>query len=142
MSNYVVPEGMLKAARKTEGEWLMSRSAQAATAEGCSDVVLAAALRWQSENPQMPTDEQLASMRHDLRFRPGVDFDIQKLCGEWLRRMYLAPEPEATDFDSVRRYANISTKTLAEHEWVKSEDYDSLLEAYRRGRRSASTASR
>jgi hypothetical protein len=31
MSNYVVPEGMLKAARKAEGEWLMSRSASTAS---------------------------------------------------------------------------------------------------------------
>ena len=55
---------------------------------------LKAFIRWQSEQSQSPSYEQLASMKADLRFRM-VDFDIKKLCGEWVRRMYLAPlEPE------------------------------------------------
>jgi hypothetical protein len=47
--------------------------------------------------------------------------------------MYLAPEPnpKVAEFDNVRRYAHISTETMDRHEWVKAEDYDALLEAYR-----------
>ena len=96
MSNYVVPEGMLKAARKAEGEWLMSRSAQAATAEGCSDVVLAAALRWQSENPQVPTSLEVCEMLVPMAIIQTPSH-FMYFAEQLVRRMYLAPEPEVPE---------------------------------------------
>jgi hypothetical protein len=132
MSNYVVPEGMLKAARKAEGEWLMSRSAQAATAEGCSDVVLAAALRWQSENPQVPTSLEVCEMMAPMG-SIQTPSHFMYFAEQLVRRMYLAPEPEASE----------EVKDLLWPSYRSASDLDrAVIEAYSRGWRSASTASR
>ena len=49
---------------------------------------LEAALRWQSENPQVPTEQQLSDMAADAHVC------MDEVIAEWQRRMYLAPEPE------------------------------------------------
>lgn len=100
-------------------------------------------VRWQRENPPKPTKLQAIALR-ELAIVTSSTYDRVEptiasesaVAIEWVSRMYDAPEQEVPDFDSVRRYANISTETLAEHEWVKSEDYDSLLEAFRRVQKS------
>ena len=53
---------------------------------------LQAFIKWQSENPPVPTEEQIT----DLRFTVDGDTyrERQKLIAvEWIRRMYLVPEP-------------------------------------------------
>jgi hypothetical protein len=38
---------------------------------------------------------------------------------------------QSLEFGSVARYACINYETFARHEWVKAEDYDRLLSAFR-----------
>jgi len=90
---------------------------------------LEAALRWWKENPSMPTDEQLDTMKRDLRFRDGVDFDLQKLCAEWQRRAFLAPEPEVPDAILALICREDETPPCRK---VYNER---ILEAYRRGQK-------
>jgi ribosomal protein L37AE/L43A len=54
---------------------------------------LEAALRWQSENPQVPTEQQLSDMAADAHVC------MDEVIAEWQRRMYLAPEPEVDRVD-------------------------------------------
>jgi hypothetical protein len=84
---YVLPEGMRGAA-------LMSLDDPAHT----PNIVaywefLEAALRWQSENPQVPTEQQLSDMAADAHVC------MDEVIAEWQRRMYLAPEPEVDRVD-------------------------------------------
>ena len=110
----------------------MSRSAQAATAEGCSDVVLAAALRWQSENPQVPTSLEVCEMMAPMA-SIQTPSHFMYFAEQLARRMYLAPEPEVPE----------EIKDLLWPSSRSASDLDrAVIEAYRRGRRSASTASR
>ena len=94
----VVPEGMLNAVAETKyGDQICSIETAVSLRDGVrKDIEVA--LRWLSENPIMPTDEQLDEMEGDIRYRVGVNFDIQKLISEWQRRMFFAPEPEAPRF--------------------------------------------
>jgi hypothetical protein len=60
-----------------------------------------ALIRWQSENPQVPTWEQKKALRchlHPAESKGNGAWmgttDIEDGAVEWQRRMYLAPEPE------------------------------------------------
>ena len=79
----VVPEGMLDAA--------MRASMEAGLGIGPSTelrVVLEAALRWQKENPPVPTDDFVEEV-----IREHSRTNVKWSCVEWVRRMYDAPEP-------------------------------------------------
>lgn len=112
-----IPEGMLKAAAEAATSphyWSANplgndRQCVACCAIDCSSAgeapclglpswrmnkILEAALRWQKEHYLTPTDEQVAQMKTEIRFRNGLYFDISRLCGAWIHRMYDAPEPE------------------------------------------------
>ncbi len=53
-------------------------------------LILQAFVKWQSEHPIVPTEEQMTAVRVSVGFYPG---DHRQLMAEWIRRMYLAPEP-------------------------------------------------
>ena len=117
-----IPAGMLKAAY----EWCPASFAMPAVKS-----MLEAALRWLSDNPITPTDEQLNEMKNDLRFRM-IDFDIQKLCAEWQRRMFLALElvPEAVK-DLLCGASDIDKEA-----YFRPDIYNKrIIEAFNRGRR-------
>ena len=85
----VVPEGMLDAA--------MRASMEAGLGIGPSTelrVVLEAALRWQKENPPVPTDDFVEEV-----IREHSRTNVKWSCVEWVRRMYDAPEPEVDRID-------------------------------------------
>ncbi len=85
---YVVPEAGLKAACDEICE-LGTGSGREVTRK-----VLEAFIRWQSENPRVPTGQQLWEMS-----TKGPLADVNFVCAEWQRRMYLAPEPEVSRID-------------------------------------------
>jgi hypothetical protein len=63
---------------------------------------LEAALRWQSENLQVPTAEQARELFSVVDHPVGASGDgwnkvVSDIAVEWQRRMYLAPEPEVPD---------------------------------------------
>jgi hypothetical protein len=85
---YIVPEGMLKAVQNAlVGYW----HDHTVTSDSSITVVLEAAVRWLSENPIVPTEQEYRDF--------GVKFDFQgvKCIAEWQRRMFLAPEPEVPE---------------------------------------------
>lgn len=86
MSIIEIPEGMIRAAE------------QAYSDTGKIKRSVEAALRWQSENPPVPTEEQAQSIRKEVYFYPG---DHRALMAKWVRRMYLAPEPELVWYRKV-----------------------------------------
>ena len=97
----VVPEGMLKAAKDVYHDKAQDGVDQSAVKEA-----LKAALRWLSEHPIVPTDEQ-----HDVLYKEFVSLPETRIVTNgttfrsffrwaidaWQRRMFLAPEPEIPD---------------------------------------------
>lgn len=94
----VVPEGMLKAIahayydNERQGPSMLSLYECNRIGE--------AALRWISENPIVPTKEQVEAIWNSLPDARGAYPYWDKTCrvfGEWQRRMFLDPEPEVSD---------------------------------------------
>lgn len=87
----VVPEGMLKAACVHIDVSSYGGYEQLQAVKSC----LPLALRWLSENPIVPTDEQAAAL---LAVKPDIPETVTPytviVCTEWQRRMFDAPEPE------------------------------------------------
>lgn len=82
-----VPEGMLKAA---VAEWYVATGER----DFCIRMILEAALRWLSENPIVPDDEQCLQL---WRGSAGADTTAdctRNTVSNWQRRMFLAP-PES-----------------------------------------------
>lgn len=126
MSEYKIPEDGLRAAM-VDGE---------ADSYGRGDVrkILRAFIAWQSEYPPVAPLHVVGQLIADYRIsHPGCcDAECTQYAAvEWIRRMYLAPEPKPFNFENVRRYGHISSETMDRYEWVTGEDYDALLEAYR-----------
>ena len=91
----VVPDGMLKMARRAYPDPVFDP-------EGYfTRQIVEAALRWQSQYPPLPTEEQL----RDVRRRPigatwGDDESLRATLVEWMRHAYDAPqEPEVSEND-------------------------------------------
>ena len=122
----VVPEGMLQAAktgvRNSDGDAFLS--------------ALEVALRWLSENPIVPTDEQLKELCEDWGRQVGKPEDIPRNpmisllkvgSVEWQRRMFLAQEPKVTEEIGDLMWADAGSAELHNKE---------CQEAFRRGQRS------
>ena len=112
----VVPEGMLKAAEKSMG-WPHDDTR--------IKTALKAALLWQSENPIVPTDEQMREVLDTMFVGPENLLDPKDAVVDWQRRMYLAPKqvvPE--EIKDLLVDGNDSLSSLH------------LIEAYRRGQNS------
>lgn len=90
----VVPDGMLKAATEQAGYLYgdLTVFVNGMTLDG----VLAAALRWLSEHPMVPTIADIARLHSECRLTTAQrnDFLDQAVIVEWQRRMFFAPEPE------------------------------------------------
>lgn len=136
MSDIKVPEEMLEAGEQAlhgkawpgtdeEGR----RNTVMFTAVEAQDIgaaVLKAALRWLSENPIVPTDEQWKAINHERQW-PDNAYRRRWLVVEWQRRMFLAPEPEPALKDLLWK-ANPYPNTGAEY-----RHDETVKEAYRRG---------
>jgi hypothetical protein len=90
MSKYIVPEGMLKAAVRVGPH-------------GCESEIkriIEAALLWLSENPIVPTPDQMDGCCDDIKGAKSLMMNVHEIaihCSvEWQRRMFVAPEPETT----------------------------------------------
>ncbi len=105
MSNkIVVPEGMLKA---VDAAWINAHGgphpqASPKVAKDIEDGIrfdLEAALRWLSENPIVPTMQELVSMQEAYcrQQMSGEHNSMVFVAVEWQRRMFLAPEPEVPE---------------------------------------------
>ena len=80
----IVPKGMLKAAGAASG---------GVDPHGYYLVgPLEAALRWLSENPIVPTLDQIESMRRLSSYTDKPLCTYQDVAVEWQRRMFLAPQ--------------------------------------------------
>jgi len=106
--NVKVPEGMLEAVAAAQRErWNYSEDAHSKV--DCNTVLdLEAALRWLSENPIVPTDEQVEEMKTKL---VPVHPHWGNIVAEWQRRMFLAPEPE-DELVAYLKARNPENKTL------------------------------
>ncbi len=58
---------------------------------------LEAFIRWQSENPRVPSDEFVEEV-----IREHSRTNVKWACSEFQRRMYLSPEPEDPAFQAVK----------------------------------------
>ena len=102
---------------------------------------LEAALRWLSENPIVPTDEQLKDLRGSIHPQEATGggrwmgaTDVEEGAVEWQRMMFLAPEPEIPDQikDLIRE------QTLPTGQWYTigvDVHNQAILEAFRRGQK-------
>ena len=117
----VVPDGMMKAVSNT---WeVKSHKVEINKAEA----IIQAALRWLSENPIVPTRQNLEDMRTDWEDTPEQNAEkvVIFLISEWQRRIFLAPEsevPEAVknllldgaDFIHGQKHADEANKNVIE----------------------------
>lgn len=81
----VVPEGMLNAAARD----FQRNQCKPMLTQIWSAIEVA--LRWQSENPPVPSESQMRSVQEHVGQYPG---NFRLYASEWVRRMYDAPEPE------------------------------------------------
>jgi hypothetical protein len=125
-----VPEGMLEAGREAWKNGLNSDIPSTLVRH-----ILEAALRYQSNNPAMPTVDQMEKMtgwskiNDDLKIHQCLIVILA-----WQRRMYDAPEPEVPE--EIRSLQRIRL------DWVKDQDDLNRLvtelnvESFRRGQES------
>lgn len=98
---YVVPEGMLKEFYVGYNE---PEPAECVTSEWSPALAgLEAAIRWQSENPVVPSDEWVLEAMCKARSTSSTLDSAKQMFVEWQRRMYLAPEaPRFMECDACR----------------------------------------
>ena len=136
----VVPEGMLQEASDAHRR-LGKMGAQILT-------VLEAALRWLSENPIVPSEEQLSELWNSglIDWNNFKWRDIPTLWCEIQRRMFLAPEPEVPECRqevfgnkhgttvAVVCSCGFATTYTALSEHIGMAHFQKMHEAYRRGK--------
>ncbi len=135
----VVPPEMLKAVvsamLKNPVEYTGLRNFEKDVAKSIA-FGLEAALLWIGENPIVPTEEQAQEM---ARFGPLRDVNF--LCAEWQRRMFLAPEPEVPesveetieiDYYESDNMPSGSVAVLKDGRRLVTEEAWRMIEAYRR----------
>jgi len=111
---YVVPEGGLKAAVAQAFEsgkflnrrlWTEFFSGSSAGCVKLTRSILEGFIRWQAENPPKASMKQLQEMYDKVDKGNGGTY-IPSYLEEWIRRMYLAPEPEGipeSDIDKLEK---------------------------------------
>lgn len=122
----VVPEGMINAvdaALSLERGWRHELPAGIAR-----DATLQAALRWMSENPIVPTEQQALDMATGCKFDSFENWELVRwgAC-EWQRRMFLAPDPEIP-----QEIADLCNENGPNSPRWKA----AIIESYRRGQQS------
>ena len=90
---YAVPEGMLKAA--IDARYTGKPIPDLIHVDQVR-VILEAAVRWQSENPRVPTFAQCRDMWAEASMQEDGT-ETSAVIAKWIRRMYLAPEPEVPE---------------------------------------------
>ena len=121
MKKIIVPDGMLKSANDA---WI---ACEYEKLDAMRDA-LEAALLWLSENPIVPTDEQIVLLKRECPTR--IEFyRFRWATAEWQRRMFLAPEPEVPE--EVK-------DLLSDGDILCKEGHFNhcILEAFRRGQKS------
>lgn len=126
----VVPEEMLAAA--VDAMKAPPTVSKFRSTEQWASCGLEAALRWLSENPIVPTDEQVEHLKVGLNCYQTWNDQLWLICDAWQRRMFLAPELEVPEEISelccqMDKYLN--------HTDGPSLAKDLLIEAYRRGQK-------
>lgn len=125
LGKIVVPMGMFTAASRgfdlKAGEGQLQRRLASA---------LQTALRWLSENPIVPSEEQIAGIRRDWPLS-GVGSLSEFSAIHWQRIMFLAPEPESVN----AREAVRDLRWGGEYDLSESHNRQ-LEEAFRRGQNS------
>ena len=123
-----VPEGMLKAVSAAYEEFRYNEAF--VLTERIRLGLCKAALRWQKENPPVPSDKdasEIWEMAHNLDRRSetghaGKDFAIA-----WVRRMYDEPEPEVPEEPSDKERADCNMACLMHMiEMVEKGDVDGV----------------
>jgi hypothetical protein len=140
----LVPEGMLKAAYSVGSNGEDSQLA----AEG-----LMAGIRWLSENPMAPTEEQEIKCFDFVDDKlPECDSRLVPFAVEWQRRMFLAPEQE--DLNGIKNllepYGDVfklvceidgmsepgAPSSTGDQVEMRDKIFKFIIEAYRRGKES------
>lgn len=132
----VVPKGMLEAA--LDGPGIESvKETRRLYVEACIE----ASMRWLSENPIVPSDDQrdeiICAWDKFGRLQEGSGDFFRWSLIEWQRRMFLAPEPdvpEAFKEAVIGILDQINQNALAPSNAVPQ--LHAALEAYRRGQKS------
>ena len=90
--------------------------------------MLEAALRWLSENPIAPNDEQVDALTNEVPYQDSGNGRIfRAVIDKWQRRMFLAPGPEVPE--EVKDL--LSSRPNA---FIPSSRYNEvIIEAFRRG---------
>jgi hypothetical protein len=128
MSEIKIPEGMLNAVIIAIG------SASDSWSRRCCTTAAEAVLRWLSENPIVPTCEQIVDMdkrhgRNTFIIRGDGGESFRDDIAEWQRRMFLAPDPEILEEIKDLLYDPKDGPT-------KTGRNEAIIEAYRRGKAS------
>ena len=120
MAKYKVPDGGLKAALD---RWPCTGDERHRTLDR-----LEAFIRWQSENPVVPTEKQALDMYTDFPIGSGIKCAVSGAV-EWQRWMYLVPEPEVPE--------TLKDCLIEDDRPISRECHNArIIEAYRRGRES------
>ena len=122
----VVPEGMLEAGRS-------AYSAYVTAGEGARRI-LEAALRWLSENPIVPTEEQISSMIGNAPFHR---LSVLDGAVEWQRRMFVASEPEVPE--EIKYLQRICLSSIQGQDDLDRLVSELCLESFHRGQKSPRT---
>jgi hypothetical protein len=129
-----VPEGMLKAALKASEYISYEREKKIMQWYPQSVVpMLEEALRWQKENPPVPTAEQWSALLSEPELWGGTAIVYGIRCAvAWVRRMYDEPEPEVPEevTEIIASFIEPQGKAVQA----------AILEAYQRGKKAGSKA--
>jgi hypothetical protein len=127
-TKYVVPEEGLKVAQRE------ALGADFPTLDFMR-LGIAAFIRWQSENPQVPNDEQVTDWfsPSDFRALEGRTEPLKQFALTVQRHIYLAPEPEVPEEIKDLLLTEQSHKNVQP---LKGELNSMIIEAYRRGKES------
>ena len=139
----VVPEGMLKAAERAtrlplESDFEAWRS-DPKNWRRLAENIVTASLHWLSENPTVPTLEQIDELhvyvekRFDGHKNGTMDGAVEMIV-EWQRRMFLAPEPNL--LDDLYIFPNQSIPVDLKVNISAADVNVRINEAYRRGQQS------
>lgn len=117
MSKYLIPDGMLQAGRGAYDAYV--------TAEEGSLRILEAGAKWLSENPIVPTPEQLQSIADKNNRGKSYPEAIEMYVIGFQKIMFLKAEPEMIGEETVGQFC-------ARHQTIGK----AVIEAYRRGKES------
>lgn len=124
---FVIPEGMLAAAERAYNDCIFENNRSEETVE--------AAVRWLAKNPIVPTEEQLDSVMSSSSGPMDIRAYVKLCLVEFQRRMFLEPEPEPEVPEEVMDLVLSPGLTPIDVNYY-------IVEAYRRGQRSAEVSSK